>query len=864
MGSFSSVPAKGPGGLPAKETDRLVIRKLLVRRVPHFVGGYLGTSWILLESTAWAVNQYGLSAGLSNFVVATLLIFLPTVVVLSWRHGAPGDDGWTKVDGAVVLANLMVAGGFLATAPLGGIRDWARGDPGGLPQAEISYIVLEYTPADASESDKLLSRRAARILRRLLERWNTVTVVPDMALDGPRADFLAAGVPQSSFAMGTDLAHEFGADYLVQVQASDLRELGAPHAEGLTGEVEILTVLSSPSSGNIVESMQGNGPVDSLGAIMTTMAMQLLVLPGEPADYGLLFARSSDHRAVQELEAGREALRRWRLAEAHRRFEAAIARDSTFPLAHHLLAQTMYWELAHDDERLQELGPLIDHHSAKAERAGQGNRLRPGERRAVEAFRAFWMGDYDLARARYDSLIGFELADIESIVLRGAVEIEDPILIEREDGSLLPRQNLNLARAMFDTAAALAPMWELSWGHLHAIDWEVAESAYKGAAYGFELPGDEFVLPYEVRETAEQRWFCLAVQADTIAWVLRGPCACSADTASRAAAAEIQSRTVERLDRATRVELDQARHHDELAEFLMWKQSLSGCDGDPRGTDSLTRMARRHLERAVEMRRDTTPQDRIRLASLYLGNGDLESALAATDRALDGLPGWESWDGTPPSEVAANPYLAAGRANPAVAILDRVFGESTSGLTDPQDCQRSISTNRQYATLQALLALGTLGETGSEVTDRIGRLWQAWSDSSLLDRDRVALRLASLPYVGPALAHSPGEWEEWFDDWDQHGLEVPPVWQGMFAAYESPPDLEEAMSRLNEAVEALGADPDDGPVSPKDLYLPIVLAESIGATTVQAELRGRLSRCVLRLDTFDAGWAMRSSLGMID
>ena len=51
---------------------------------------------------------------------------------------------------------------------------------------------------------------------------------------------------------------------------------------------------------------------------------------------------------------------------------------------------------------------------------------------------------------------------------------------------------------------------------------------------------------------------------------------------------------------------------------------------------------------------------------------------------------------------------------------------------------------------------------------------------------------------------------------------------------------------------------------PNDLYLPIVLAESIGATDVADGLRGRLSRCALRLDGFDAGWAMWSSLGMID
>lgn len=89
------------------------MRKLLDRRVPQIVGAYLATSWVLLEFTDWAVGQYTLSPALTNFVVATLLLLLPTVVVLAWRHGAPGDDGWTRTDGVVAVLNLVVAAGVL-------------------------------------------------------------------------------------------------------------------------------------------------------------------------------------------------------------------------------------------------------------------------------------------------------------------------------------------------------------------------------------------------------------------------------------------------------------------------------------------------------------------------------------------------------------------------------------------------------------------------------------------------------------------------------------------------------------------------------------------------------------------------------
>ena len=78
------------------------MRKLLRRRVPQIVGAYLATSWVFLEFTSWAVNQYQLSPTLSNFVVTALLLLVPAVALLAWRHGAPGEDRWTKTDAAII------------------------------------------------------------------------------------------------------------------------------------------------------------------------------------------------------------------------------------------------------------------------------------------------------------------------------------------------------------------------------------------------------------------------------------------------------------------------------------------------------------------------------------------------------------------------------------------------------------------------------------------------------------------------------------------------------------------------------------------------------------------------------------------
>ncbi len=102
-----------PPVIPPGGDGSVVMRELFRRRVPHIVGAYFAGAWILLEFTDWAVNRYALAPTLTDFVITTLALLLPAVVVLAWRHGAPGHDGWTRVDGLVIGLNVVVAAGAL-------------------------------------------------------------------------------------------------------------------------------------------------------------------------------------------------------------------------------------------------------------------------------------------------------------------------------------------------------------------------------------------------------------------------------------------------------------------------------------------------------------------------------------------------------------------------------------------------------------------------------------------------------------------------------------------------------------------------------------------------------------------------------
>jgi tetratricopeptide (TPR) repeat protein len=90
-----------------------MLGELFRRRVPQIVGLYMVGSWGFVEAVDWAVEQYLLSPHITNFVVALLLLLLPSVLVLAWRYGAPGDDRWTRTESIAIPLNLVVAAAVL-------------------------------------------------------------------------------------------------------------------------------------------------------------------------------------------------------------------------------------------------------------------------------------------------------------------------------------------------------------------------------------------------------------------------------------------------------------------------------------------------------------------------------------------------------------------------------------------------------------------------------------------------------------------------------------------------------------------------------------------------------------------------------
>ena len=83
-------------------------KDLLSRRVPQIVGGYLAASWIILEFMDWLVKRYPISPHLVEFFLVAIAAMIPTVILLSYYHGKPGRDQWTRVEKIGIPTNLVV------------------------------------------------------------------------------------------------------------------------------------------------------------------------------------------------------------------------------------------------------------------------------------------------------------------------------------------------------------------------------------------------------------------------------------------------------------------------------------------------------------------------------------------------------------------------------------------------------------------------------------------------------------------------------------------------------------------------------------------------------------------------------------
>ena len=88
-------------------------KDLLRRRVPQVVAVYLGACWGLLEFTDFITQRFALSPHLIDLALVLPLLLLPSLIIVTYFHGAPGQDEWVRAEKIGIPLNLVAAGVFL-------------------------------------------------------------------------------------------------------------------------------------------------------------------------------------------------------------------------------------------------------------------------------------------------------------------------------------------------------------------------------------------------------------------------------------------------------------------------------------------------------------------------------------------------------------------------------------------------------------------------------------------------------------------------------------------------------------------------------------------------------------------------------
>jgi len=845
--------------MPVMDVFRRFVAELKRRRVLEVVAIYAGLSFGLLQGADIVVDALRLPPALLTLLTVLVLLGFPVVLVIGWTYdldmkgrlsrtpsvevereelsregegqspgqASPGEASWRR--GVVIFASLvvLVSASWLTVS-------WILTEDvaGAMLEPSGSYVVVPFHARSQTEDSRIAAVRAARSLTRQLNGWDSVRVVQSVALDGLMSRLGLDEDAAPSLEQAFEMAEKLRAGTLVGLAV-----------EATGGEASLEAVLYDVDRRRqIGRPVVLHGFVTDLAELVAPVAQDILELRHQSVSVDDLRSESRNPRAHQAFEDGLDALHDWRLEAAENHFRSSIREDAAFASAHHYLALALYWQASRDPSRILEVGPEIARATQSASRLASSGSVRPGLRPHIDAFRAFWSGDYATARRMYGDIVAKTPSDTEAWLLLGTVEYKDPVLREISPDSLVPRRNLNVARRAFESAARLSPDWQISYGLLFEMDRMLASAALNIRCLAFERPDAPFRSPFEPGdpENIAPRAYCPVVE-DSITWISAAE---MTSERQRAAIDNVERLTAESrrlLESWTSIHPDQPRPHDELADWLAWRRATLGCKADSAVVRQLTSDILVERSTSLLLRADTTREDLIRLAVLNLALDEVGAATSLVDRALRDLP-----PGAPVPDEAANVFLALGLPGRAFEITRPMWSTIRLAIRDPEgdaplsmgDISRPITRLRLYG--------ATSLTTGPDLAGAFDDLFGEWARRGYSPVQAAHIRRHALSQdVGPALALDARARARWFEDWETAGLEIPAVWRAFLGSDSA---LDEALGELR----------DQKFTRLDDHYLVAVLLADAGRHQEAIDQFRLLEACPLVLDAQSVGWGLRT------
>ncbi|MGH7502513.1 MAG: protein kinase domain-containing protein [Longimicrobiales bacterium] len=713
----------------------------------------------------------------------------------------------------LVLATAAVVSMVMTSA-----QPW----PGGRP---ASVVVLPYHYPSSTEAERLITPDIAAAITNEIDAWESIRSVPPVALGGPMFDLGITGPTLGRLDDGRRLAREFDVHSYLAVTVR------------LRGDSAVVEAsLFDAESGRVVgRPYRASGSPDATEPLARRIAAALVgvtdVLGDGPRPL------SSNPQALRADAQGRAQLERWRLRAAETSFRSAIGLDSTFALAHHRLAQTLYWQAS--EGRAPSAGSDIAFHSAAALRHGVN--LSTHDSLHVRAFYALQDEEYDTARRDYRSLVRLDPNDVYAWLFLGTVEYVDPWLSSSDPDIARPRADYNLAIRAFTEAVRLQPTFELGYGHLFDIYRDITPRGTSGCQY-FQMPASVRFDRSDITHLDQMRPFCPVMSNDSIVWLAAADLETHGIEPAAAGAELLFSESMRLLRRWADYSRDQPKPANELAEQILAQRARLGI-APPERIDSLAAEALTWTRRALDVSSDTLPIDLIRLGNLYLGVDSIRRGLELVEMGLARHSARGGSTSDPALSLALNAFTATGRIAPAL-LLASATGV-TRAISDPAS-GNTILYGGAEPIVERLRVLGANQISGIALRDELRDLDQIWAVPPYTRQERMVLRREAALRIAPALLLDSAALSRWNDDLEYDD----PLWQALVLAGSDPAAASLALERSR-------SDSTPGLGEFSRSFLHGVIAASLGDHAAAVADFTRLDSIPLALDRPDINWGLR-------
>jgi TolB-like protein/Flp pilus assembly protein TadD len=152
-------------GSQQRSRFRNLLSGLMARRIPHVTGAYLAAGWAIVEVMEWLADQGILGRQWIYATVAGLVTLLPSILLITYTHGAHGQESVTRAEKFGVPLNLLLVA-LLVTY----VQQNANVDEAFAPISESSVAVLPFINLSDDVSAEYFGRGVSEELINALVR----------------------------------------------------------------------------------------------------------------------------------------------------------------------------------------------------------------------------------------------------------------------------------------------------------------------------------------------------------------------------------------------------------------------------------------------------------------------------------------------------------------------------------------------------------------------------------------------------------------------------------------------------------------------------------------------------------------------